>query len=578
MLSLFSRFGLNGHSLSGLVLPGLLACVAACGGDDPPDEECVFGQACECNVSEDCPFGETCQSYQDFFICLPGTGETDTGADADVGTDTGDTADVGPVCGDGNVDDGEECDDGNTDNGDGCDEDCAEEEPFCGDGNLDDDEECDDGNNDDGDGCSEDCLIEIENVCGDNDQSDDEECDDGNTEDGDGCSAECEIEPACGDGVLDVGEECDDGNTRAGDGCDPACFIEPPDPFCGDGFLDDGEECDDGNNSNGDGCTGDCVLEGLRYDGWVAYITLVEAAFERVHVIAGDRSEGPYEMPVEGRFSSAKYPSFSADGTELLYALAQVGDPSIRIFNLEEGTHRDVVDAGFTALRFPQLSPDGSLLLFSAKIESTPNVWNIYSVPTDGSAAPRALTALTEDDRTTEFVGAGAWSCDGTRIYYIQGVPRSDESEGSSDLWVMDADGADPSQVTFGQTTTSIVPAVRFDCQEVMLDVVGLGSPARVQLDTGLVTAFGLPGSDSNCDYYGESAFAVCERNSGGPPSFEPCTVGGIDCVRDIVVLDLETQELRSNVTQSIDARDTFPTVTDQSFTSLPLAEPEEEP
>ena len=580
MPSVFFQIGRNGAPFAGLVLAGMLALVAACGSDEAPAEECVFGQACECNVSADCPFGETCQSYQDFFICLPGTVETDTGTDADAGidaVDTGDTGDTGPVCGDGIVDDGEACDDGNTEDGDGCDSDCSEEEAVCGDGLVNSEaEECDDGNTDDGDGCSEDCLTEVENFCGDDALGGDEECDDGNTEDGDGCSADCEVEPACGDGILDVGEECDDGNTRSGDGCDPACFIEPPDPFCGDGFLDDddGEECDDGNNRNDDGCTADCFLEGLRYDGWVAYITLVEGAFERVQVIAGDRSEGPYEVPVEGRFSSAKYPSFSNDGTELYYALAQVGAPAIRIFNLESGEHRDVVDAGFTALRFPRLSPDGSLLLFSAKVEETPSVWNMYTVATDGSSAPRTLTSLTDDDRTTSFIGAGDWSCDGTQIYFIQGVPRGDDTEGSSDVWVMDADGADPVQVTVGQTTTSIIPSVRFDCEEVMVDSVGLGQPARVDLASGRATAFGLPGSDSNCVYHGESDFVLCERNSSGPPSFTPCTVGGIDCVRDIVILDIETQEVRRNVTQSIDARDTFPAVTRQSYTSLPLAEP----
>lgn len=553
--------------------------LAACGSDEP-QEDCGFGDGCECNTTADCPAGETCQPFAGTNVCLsvdlnPDTGTGDSGVDA-----TPDTSDaVGPECGDGNVDDGEECDDGNTRDGDGCSADCTLE-PFCGDGNIDDGEDCDDGNNDDGDGCAADCTEEIPPECGDGnvDEDEGEECDDGNTEDGDGCSSECVVEPRCGDGVLDVGEECDDGNSRAGDGCSADCLIEPPDPFCGDGFLDEGEECDDGNNVSDDGCTADCFLEGLRYDGWVAYVTSVESEFDRVEVIAADRSEGPYTLPVDGRFSIARYPSFSADGAQIFYALSRTSTPVIRIFNLEEGTFGDVVDRGFIALRFPQLSPDGSTLLFSGKTEDERNVWNIYSVPTDGSAPPRALSGVTDAEREDRFVSAGAWSCDGTEIYYLSGRPGDGEGDvGTSDLWQMDADGGSPLQITTGLGATSLVPSVRFDCAEVMVDTLAEAAPARVDLVTGSTRAFGLSGSDSNCFFYGESAFAVCERESGPPPSFEPCTVGSAECVRDIVVLDLETEELIRNLTQSIGARDTFPVVSNQPYTELPLTPPDEE-
>lgn len=569
-----SRFAVLSAVSLALLLP------AGCGSDDPQDD-CGFGDGCECDTTADCPLGETCQPFAGTNVCLsvnlnPDTGGADTGADAPSDTDA-----AGPVCGDGNVDDGEECDDGNTRDGDGCDSDCLDE-PFCGDGTVDDDEECDDGNNDDGDGCSAECVTEIPPECGDGnvDEDEGEECDDGNTDDGDGCSAECIIEPRCGDGVLDVGEECDDGNTRAGDGCSADCLIEPPDPFCGDGFLDTdlGEECDDGNNRNDDGCTADCILEGLRYDGWVAYVSAVDGVLDRVEMVAGDRSEGPYTLPVDGRFSVAKFPSFSPDGTQLLYALARTSSPVIRIFDLEEGTFADVVDRGFIALRFPQLSPDGETLLFSAKTEDTLNVWNIFSVPTDGSAAPRALTDVTDAERADRFVSAGAWSCDGESIFYLTGTPGDALGgvPGSSDLWQMNADGGAPRAVATRLNSTSILPAVRFDCGEVLVDTLDNG-PVRVDLLTGGTTPFGLVDSDSNCSYYGESAFAVCERESGPPPSFVPCTDGGADCVRDIVVLDLETEEFVRNLTQSIGSRDTFPVVTNQPYTELPLTPPAEE-
>lgn len=572
--------GLRARSLFTLASAGLFALSIGCGSDEPPDD-CNAGSACECTSTLDCPTGETCQAVGAAMVCLPGTVDPDAGTDG--GTDVGSDADVEPdavgVCGDGTVDDGEECDDGNTDDGDGCAADCTTEAvaEACGNGTLDDGEECDDGNTEDGDGCAADCTTEeVTNpVCGDGTVDDGEECDDGNTEDGDGCDAECKVESVCGNGILDSGEECDDGNNDEGDGCDAACFLEPTDPFCGDGFLDEGEECDDGNNTPDDGCDADCATETSRYDGWVAYITTGGGgALERVEVIAGDRSEGPYEVPVEGDFSSAKYPAFSPDGTQLYYSLAQLGEPAIRVLTLADGTREDLVSTGFTALRFPRVSPDGSMLLFSAKVESTPNVWNMYSVPIDGSAAPTALTSVTEENRTTRFVSAGNWSCDGTEIYYIEGVPRSDVSEGSSDLWVMDADGTNGTQITVGQSTTSIMPAVNRDCTELLVDSSALGQPVRVDLETAVPTPIGIAGADSNCSYYGSTDYVVCERSSGPAPAFTPCTVGGSDCVRDIVVLDLETGDAQINITQTIDRRDTFPTVSSQAYTELPLAAP----
>jgi hypothetical protein len=233
-----------------------------------------------------------------------------------------------------------------------------------------------------------------------------------------------------------------------------------------------------------------------------------------------------------------------------------------------------VIESGFTALRFPQLSPDGSTLLFSAKTVESRLVWNLYSMPSDGSSPAVALTSVTDAESATRFVSAGAWSCDGSQIFFISGRPGAG---GISDLWEMDADGGSPLPVTTDLRTTSVIPAVRPDCNEVMLDTISDGAPVRVDLDSGATTVFGLVSSDSNCAYYGDSAFAVCERESGPPPSFEPCTVVSIECVRDIVVLDLETGAFLRNLTQSIDVRETFPVVSNQPYTELMLTPPAEE-
>ena len=61
----------------------------------------------------------------------------------------------------------------------------------------------------------------------------------------------------------------------------------------------------------------------------------------------------------------------------------------------------------------------------------------------------------------------------------------------------------------------------------------------------------------------------VCERKQTG--TFAICTVGGGDCVLDIVVIDIATGESVRNLTQSIANRDNFPAVTAQVFTDLPF-------
>lgn len=534
-------------------------------------------------------------------------------------------------CGDGLREGDEACDDGNTVEETACEygtsvcewcsADCSSilelTGPHCGDGVVDEEfEECDtapafdcpslglDAGETECVSCamiSDDCH---ESVCGDGTREGSERCDDGNTVTEDACeygTSVCEwcnascgrvlsLEgPYCGDTVIQPEfEDCDGSPTfdcdslgLIGDTVCAACTMDITDCHelvCGDGIVEGAEECDDGNVDDDDGCSSECLSEGDHYDGWVAYVSAVGTALERVSIVAGDRSEGPYTLPADGRFSIARHPSFSPDGTEVYYALLRPLGPAIRAYQLSDATFVDLVDTGFTALRFPQISPDGTTLLFSGKTADTALVWNIYTMPIDGSAAPTALTSVTDGDATSVFVSAGAWSCDGTEIHYLSGRPGDASGDpGTSDLWTMGADGSSPVQLTTGLRASSVVPAVRSDCTEVMVDRLTDSAPSRVDLATGERTSFGLPSSDSNCSYYGTNSFVVCERESGPPPDFTPCTVGSAECVRDIVVLGLDTGEMLRNLTQSIDTRETLPVASFQRYTALPLLPPPEE-
>ena len=569
-------------------LSSLALVLGGCEGTEEPEPE-------SCLSDFDCELGQVCNGVGAPGICVPdtgaacGNGVVDEGEECDDGnTMSGDGCEadctepvvIPPGCGDGTLDEGEECDDGNNEDGDGCEADCTETpvvEEFCGDGITQDDEECDDGNDVDGDGCETDCTETpvIPEDCGDGVVQDGEECDDGNDVNGDGCENDCTDTPVeedvCGDNVLGESEECDDGNLTDCDGCSALCEIDDCD-VCGNGELEGDEGCDDGNNTPGDGCDADCNVEDIitpPYDGWIAYSYVEGTALDRVAVMAGDGSAGPFEMPAEDRFSSCKYPAFSPDGSQLAYALAQVGEPAIRIVDLASGEHADIYATGFTALRNPQFSPDGTQLIFSAKTADTPNVWNNYIGPAEGGDAT-ALTTVTEEEREGLFVSAAAWSCDGSQLYFLSGVPGAGAGA-SSDLWVMNPDGTGETQISFGIISTSLVPSMR--CGEAILDSAAWGSPVRVDLTTGTPTPFGVPSADSNCSWYGSSDRVVCERTSGPAPDFATCFGGGAECIRDIVVLDLDGELVR-NLTQSISARENSPTVTLQPFSELTVTAP----
>jgi dipeptidyl aminopeptidase/acylaminoacyl peptidase len=85
----------------------------------------------------------------------------------------------------------------------------------------------------------------------------------------------------------------------------------------------------------------------------------------------------------------------------------------------------------------PQLSPDGKTVAFSVQsVELAENkrVTQIYTVPLDGGY-PRMLTTEGSNDRPR-------WSPDSSKIAFVS--TRS----GSSQLWLMNADGSSPSQLT----------------------------------------------------------------------------------------------------------------------------------
>ncbi|MGH9720964.1 MAG: prolyl oligopeptidase family serine peptidase [Bryobacteraceae bacterium] len=86
----------------------------------------------------------------------------------------------------------------------------------------------------------------------------------------------------------------------------------------------------------------------------------------------------------------------------------------------------------------PQISPDGRTVAYTVQtidLENNKRPKQIFTAPVDGSAAPRQLTRTGNNERAR-------WMPDSRQIVYVSDL------SGSSQIWIMNADGAGPRQIT----------------------------------------------------------------------------------------------------------------------------------
>ena len=105
-------------------------------------------------------------------------------------------------------------------------------------------------------------------------------------------------------------------------------------------------------------------------------------------------------------------PDWSPDGTQLVFTSMRSGSGGIWIKAIDGGPPELVARDAF----FARWSPDGQWLAFFRRTEEDPGVW--WLSLTDEGVVERLLESLT--------VSTLSWSTDGTRIFCIQGSPRSD--------------------------------------------------------------------------------------------------------------------------------------------------------
>jgi Tol biopolymer transport system component len=158
-------------------------------------------------------------------------------------------------------------------------------------------------------------------------------------------------------------------------------------------------------------------------------------------------ADGGNPRPLVEQTGIDEYPSWSPDGSRLAFECtlgtilpSQVGDFEVCVVNADGTGLERITDA--PGISGPaSWSPDGSMLVFGSNRDSSPasvsQCGDIFVMRPDGSD----VTKLT-DGSTRNCLSS--WSSDGHILFSSD---RQDPG-GEDDLWVMNADGSDPTLLT----------------------------------------------------------------------------------------------------------------------------------
>lgn len=177
-------------------------------------------------------------------------------------------------------------------------------------------------------------------------------------------------------------------------------------------------------------------------DGSKIALTLSRDGNSEIYVMNSDGT-GLKRLTNEWAIDSS--PSWSPDGKQIAFVSARWGDPHIFLMNADGSGVKRLTERG-TYNQTPDWSPRGDLIAFTARDER--NVFDVFTV----NPQTKEIRRLTQDQGNNE---EPSFSPDGNLIAFTS------TREGTSQLWVMSADGQKQRRITQagGYTTPSWSPA-----------------------------------------------------------------------------------------------------------------------
>jgi Tol biopolymer transport system component len=156
------------------------------------------------------------------------------------------------------------------------------------------------------------------------------------------------------------------------------------------------------------------------------------------------KQNGTDKQQVTHMTGAAIFPDYSPDGTEIVFTAQPAGSPTRDIYVVgSDGSDLTRLTSGEGNNVYPAFSPDGSKIVFNSNRTGTSQV---YVMNADGSGQ----TQLTFDPKPKDQVSD--WSPDGSKIAYLADTHGVSDVINPSwgDIWVMNADGSGQHPITNG--------------------------------------------------------------------------------------------------------------------------------